>query len=58
MTMKISHKLYIEEWHVLLSLKESQWKLNQEHDQNLQMDEMSQQKKYYGLNTIPGFQEH
>ena len=55
MTMKISHKLYIEEWRVLLSLKESQWKLNQEHDQNLQMDEMSQQKKYYGLNTIPGF---
>ena len=31
---KNSYKLYNEKGHTFLSLKKSQWKLTQEHDQN------------------------
>ena len=40
------HKLCDETWHRLLSLKESQWKWRQQHDQNFPMERKPFLKKY------------
>ena len=36
---KNSHKLCDETGHLVVNLKESQWKLRQQHDQNFPMEE-------------------
>ena len=41
-----SHKLRNEKEQPLLSLKESQWKLRQQHDQNFAMEGKLLQNKY------------
>ena len=40
------HKLCDEIWHPLLSLKESQWKWRQQHDQNFLVERKPFLKKY------------
>ena len=40
------HKLCDEIWHPLLSLKESQWKWRQQHDQNFPVERKPFLKKY------------
>ena len=43
---KNGHKLYDEMGHPVVNLMESQWKLRQQHDQNLQMEGKPLKNKY------------
>ena len=43
---KNSHKLYDETGHPVLSLMKSQWKLRQQHDQNVPMEGKPLWNKY------------